>query len=205
MTSGGWTDELVPNGSGSFAPTEDLAQPAQDSLTLVLPACNEEACLGPALDELFSYLGQPRSRTREATAGLTRLPSLIRVLVVDDGSTDRTAGIVLASPAAAPGIREAGPDGPWNGAWLELLSVAHGGKGAAVRAGVLTADGDYVIVADADMATPPNEIPLLLVALRTSDVALGSRIQPDGTDMRKTQAFHRRVLGVLFHRLPLCG
>ena len=129
------------------------------------------------------------------------MPSAIRVLVVDDGSTDRTSEIVLGAPAAAPGTREAGQDGPWNGAWLDLLSIAHGGKGAAVRAGVLAADGDYVIFADADMATPPHEIPKLLAALRTHDVALGSRIQTDGSDMRQTQPLFRRMLGRLFHRL----
>ena len=181
-------------------PINDVAHDATESLTLVLPAYNEETRLGPALDELFTYLGQPRTG-RPADEGLDLLPSAIRVLVVDDGSTDRTSEIVLEAPAAAPGTREAGQDGAWNGAWLDLLSIAHGGKGAAVRAGVIAADGDYVIFADADMATPPHEIPKLLAALRTHDVALGSRIQTDGTDMRQTQPMLRRMLGRLFHRL----
>ena len=51
------------------------------------------------------------------------------------------------------------------------------------------------------MATPPDQIPLLVEALATHDVALGSRIQPDGSDMRKSQPWYRRMLGKAFHLL----
>jgi dolichyl-phosphate beta-glucosyltransferase len=76
----------------------------------------------------------------------------------------------------------------------------HGGKGAAVRAGMLAATGDLVIFADADMATPPNQLPKLVAALAGADVALGSRIQPDGSDMRASQPPYRRFLGRVFHK-----
>jgi dolichyl-phosphate beta-glucosyltransferase len=66
---------------------------------------------------------------------------------------------------------------------------------------MLAAEGDVVVFADADMATPPDQLPKLLAALATADVALGSRIQPDGTDMRASQPRYRRMLGRLFHRL----
>jgi len=178
-----------------------VAAPVPASLTIVLPAYNEEARLGPALDELFGYLRRRGERAREGAPGSASLPSAIRVLVVDDGSTDRTGELVRARPEGAPGAREAGPDAPWKGAWLDLVSVPHGGKGAAVRAGVLAADGDLVIFADADMATPPDELPLLVEALASADVALGSRIQPDGSDMRRTQPGFRRLLGKAFHAL----
>ncbi|MEO7663916.1 MAG: glycosyltransferase, partial [Candidatus Limnocylindrales bacterium] len=117
----------------------------------------------------------------------------IRALVVDDGSTDATAHLVLDRPEAA--VPEAAP------LRLELLRVPHGGKGAAVRAGMLAATGDAVVYTDADMATPPDQIPKLLAALADSEVALGSRIQPDGSDMRASQPAYRRVLGKLFHAL----
>ena len=77
--------------------------------------------------------------------------------------------------------------------------VPHGGKGAAVRAGMLAVTTDLGLFSDADMATPPDQIPLLVAALDDSDVALGSRIQPDGRDMRGTQPFYRRMLGKAFH------
>jgi glycosyltransferase involved in cell wall biosynthesis len=114
------------------------------------------------------------------------------VLVVDDGSSDATAELVQGRAEAQPhdGIAQ-----------LRVLTVAHGGKGAAVRAGMLAATTDLIVFTDADMATPPDQIPLLVAALDTHDVALGSRIQPDGSDMRKSQPWYRRTLGRAFHLL----
>lgn len=156
-------------------------QPLPASLTIVLPAYDEAARIGPALDELFAYL--------VATPPAPR----VDVLVVDDGSTDDTADIVRARPEAATA-----PEAPIR---LHLLGVPHGGKGAAVRAGMLAATGDLVVFADADMATPPDQLPKLIAALATADVALGSRIQPDGSDMRASQPGYRRLLGRAFHAL----
>jgi dolichyl-phosphate beta-glucosyltransferase len=153
------------------------------SLSLVLPAFNEAARIGPALDELFEYLRAPDRAT---------LPDSIEVLVVDDGSADDTARLVEARPEA---------NGSLDGIALRVLRVPHGGKGAAVRAGMLDARGNLAIFADADMATPPDQIPLLVAALADHDVALGSRIQPDGSDMRATQPGLRRLLGKVFHAL----
>lgn len=146
------------------------------SLTIVLPAYNEARRIGPALDELTRWL---------AIAKRDHLAAGVDVLLVDDGSTDGTAQIVE---------RRGDPD-------VRVLKVPHGGKGAAVRAGMLKATGDVVLFADADMATPPSEIPKLLRALEFADVALGSRIQPDGSDMRASQPRYRRALGGLFHLL----
>ncbi len=81
------------------------------------------------------------------------------------------------------------------------MTVPHGGKGAAVRAGMLLAETDLVVFADADMATPPDQLPLLVAALADHDLALGSRIQPDGSDMRASQPGYRRLLGKAFHAL----
>ncbi len=86
--------------------------PAPASLTLVLPAYNEEARLGPALDELFGYLRRRGERAREGAPGSAHLPSAIRVLVVDDGSTDRTAELVRARSEAAPGSARPVPTAP---------------------------------------------------------------------------------------------
>lgn len=152
------------------------------TLTVVLPAYNEAERIGPALDELFDYLARRRPG----------LPAAIEVLVVDDGSADDTAAIAEARPEALGSVAGVG---------LRVLRVAHGGKGAAVRAGMLDATGDLVVFADADMATPPDQLPLLVAALAEHDVALGSRIQPDGSDMRATQPGYRRLLGKAFHVL----
>jgi dolichyl-phosphate beta-glucosyltransferase len=66
---------------------------------------------------------------------------------------------------------------------------------------MLHATGDLLIFADADMATPPDELPLMVEALEHADVAYGSRIQPDGSDMRATQPSWRQLLGRTFHAL----
>jgi dolichyl-phosphate beta-glucosyltransferase len=164
------------------------------SLTVVLPAYNEEARLGPALDELFGYLRRHGERGRDGAPGAARLPDDVRVLVVDDGSTDGTAALVRDRPEARQATSGGAP-------LLALLTVPHGGKGAAVKAGMLAAETDLAIFTDADMATPPDQLPLLVEALRDHDVALGSRIQADGSDMRRTQPGFRRLLGRAFHAL----
>ena len=162
------------------------------SLTLVMPAYNEATRIEPALDELFGYLARRDRHGRDGAPGAAELPETIDVLIVDDGSTDDTVARVEARPEASGSIPGIG---------LRVLRVRHGGKGAAVRAGMLAATGDLVIFADADMATPPDQIPLLAAALADHDVALGSRIQPDGSDMRATQPTYRRLLGKTFHLL----
>lgn len=162
------------------------------TLTIVLPAYNEAARIEPALDELFGYLRRRSDEARDGAPGAAALPEEIDVLVVDDGSTDDTVRLVEARREATA---------PPEGLRLGVLRVPHGGKGAAVRAGMLAATGDLVIFADADMATPPDQLPLLVAALTDHDVALGSRIQPDGSDMRATQPGYRRLLGKLFHLL----
>jgi dolichyl-phosphate beta-glucosyltransferase len=163
------------------------------SLTLVLPAYNEAERIGPALDELFGYLRRRGEVGRDGAQGAASLPERVEVLVVDDGSDDATAEIVRRRPEAASSEAVA-PQ-------LTVLSVPHGGKGAAVKAGMLRSTTDLIIFADADMATPPDMIPLVVEALATHDVALGSRIQTDGSDMRKSQPWYRRMLGKAFHQL----
>jgi len=167
-----------------------MSSPA--SLSLVLPAFNEVERINPALDELFGYLRRRGSDARDGAPGAGALPATIDILVVDDGSTDATTSLVEARSEAV---------GPLDGVTLRVLRVPHRGKGAAVRAGMLAARGDLVIFADADMATPPDQIPLLVEVLDGHDVALGSRIQPDGSDMRATQPGFRRLLGKAFHML----
>src|SRR5512133_2967592 len=93
------------------------------SLSIVLPAYNEEARLGSALDELFGYLHRRGERARDGRPGAEGLPEQIQVLIVDDGSTDGTAALVRSRRETATGE-------------LDLITVPHGGKGAAVRAGM---------------------------------------------------------------------
>ena len=161
---------------------------SRPSVTIVLPAYNEAARIGPALDELVTYLrGAPPPRA--GGVSVDGLGPDWAVLVVDDGSTDDTAAIVLGRPEAK------GPEPR-----LRLLRVAHAGKGAAVRAGMLATDSELAIFADADMATPPDQLPRLTRALESAEVALGSRIQPDGSDRRSTSC--SPTFGVRLPRAP---
>jgi dolichyl-phosphate beta-glucosyltransferase len=163
--------------------------PPRPSVTLVLPAYNEADRIGSALDELFEYLdGRRVDRSHGRPASLM---GDVEVLVVDDGSTDATAGIVKSRQEVNGGAHAA----------LRLLERPHAGKGAAVRAGMLAAQGEYLIFADADLATPPDQLPLLTAALARNDLALGSRVHPDGSDRRASQPLHRRLLGRVFHAL----
>src|SRR4029079_4550977 len=95
------------------------------------------------------------------------LPPDVSVLVVDDGSIDGTADLVRARSE---------PE-------LSVITVPHGGKGGAARAGMLHANADMILFADADMATPPDMIALIVAALADHDVALGRPNQPKGVEM----------------------
>jgi dolichyl-phosphate beta-glucosyltransferase len=169
--------------------SNDAASPRRPSVTLVLPAYNEAGRIGSALDELFGYLNRS-GKAREGGRPATDMGA-VEVVVVDDGSSDETASIVAARREANATQRPT----------LRLMREPHTGKGGAVRAGMLSADSDYVLFADADLATPPDQLPLLTDALAKSDIALGSRVHPDGTDRRRSQPIHRRALGKLFHGL----
>jgi len=174
-------------------PEPVLPADARPRVSIILPAYNEAARIGSALDELFGYLrrhGPPREGGRSSAELGTW-----EVIVVDDGSTDATAELVAGRPEYLPAGSEAPPGA------MRLLREPHRGKGGAVRAGMLAARGEYVLFTDADLATPPDQLPLLAEALAEHDVALGSRIQPDGTDRRRSQPGHRRLLGRLFHLL----
>jgi dolichyl-phosphate beta-glucosyltransferase len=167
-------------------------EPRRPDLTIVLPAYNEAERIGPALDELFGWLrrgGVPRSAGRSSD----EIGSW-NVLVVDDGSSDDTVAIVASRPEAQPSTSHPVPQ-------LRVMRRPHGGKGAAVTAGVLAAEGELIVFTDADMATPPDQIPILTEALSRSDVALGSRIQPDGSDRRASQPVYRRLLGRIYRMI----
>ena len=121
--------------------------------SVVIPAFNEEARLPRYLEEVVSYL-----RTRGEPW---------EVLVVDDGSTDGTAEVVRAMAVRCPQVQL-------------LRQRANGGKGAAVRAGMLAARGAYRLFTDADGATPIAEVKRLEPALLAgADVVIGSRVLVD--------------------------
>lgn len=145
---------------------------SRPEVSLVIPAFDEARRIPAALTAVRAYLsGQPfRSE----------------VVVVDDGSRDGTSEVVRRAARRFP-------------ADVTVRVVQHArqlGKGAAVRSGCLAARGRYVVYTDADLAVPVEEAGRVLEALREGcDVAIGTRIQPDGSDMRASQPRLRRVVG----------
>lgn len=125
-------------------------------------------------------------------AYLEHLGSASEVIVVDDGSTDGTLALAQAAAQRAAG----------HVAMRVLSYHPNRGKGGAVRTGCLAAQGRYVLFCDADLATPIEESAKLFALLdQGNDIALGTRIQPDGRDLRGTQPGYRRVLGRIYNAL----
>jgi dolichyl-phosphate beta-glucosyltransferase len=148
-------------------------------LSVVIPAYNEACRLPPYLQSIVEHLNHQR-RPYE-------------ILVVDDGSEDRTAEIVELFSRQHPAIR--------------LFRLArHSGKGAAVRAGMLAAEGQLRLFADADGATPIEELERLEAAISNgADLAIGSRTLASRDPRYRVQArLHRTVLGNLFNRIVRC-
>jgi hypothetical protein len=106
------------------------------------------------------------------------------VVVADDGSEDATAGVAAA----------AGPE-------VRVVRIAHAGKGAAVRAGVLATSGHLVLVTDADLSAPIAELEPLRAAVESgAGLAVGSRRLPSSR-VRHRQPVRRRVMGAVFSAL----
>jgi dolichyl-phosphate beta-glucosyltransferase len=147
------------------------------SLSLVIPAYNEETRL-PALLKTLSTTAEGAV----AAAGL----SLREVLVVDDGSDDRSPEILAEAELNDPRLH------------IMRAGERNTGKGAAIRAGVRQASCDYVLLADVDLSTPLEELPKLMVAIRSgADLAIGSRAV-DGAVVERGPA-HRKAMGAAFN------
>ncbi len=150
-------------------------------LSVVIPAYDEAARIGRTLDRVRAHLAEHHPGSE--------------VLVVDDGSADETAARV--EDAARAGSAAAGGDP----AIRCLRQPSNRGKGAAVRAGVLAATRPYVLMSDADLSTPIEEVSRLLAAVAGgADVAIGSRALP-GSRIEISQPLHRVVMGKSFNKL----
>lgn len=128
-------------------------------LSVVIPAYNEEIRIIPTIGAIAAHV---------STLGFPW-----ELIVADDGSRDRTAAMV----------RELGL------ANLRVLEAEqNGGKGSAVRRGMLAARGQYVLFSDADNSTPIEELSDLLARVRDQgfDVAVGSRAADGAREAHKS-------------------
>ncbi len=148
-------------------------------IILALPAYNEEAALPPLLDAIAAVCGSD-------------LPDL-RVIVVDDGSGDRTADVVRAFAAQHP--------------WLRLVQHERNkGLSQAIQTGFKAAleetrPGDVIVTSDADNTQPPGTIPAMLRRLNEGcDVVIASRFRPSAKvyGVPPLRRLYSRVMGLLF-------
>lgn len=191
----------VRSGGQEAFPSLLSTAPAGVSLSLVVPMYNEEERLGVMLEETMPFL---EARV-VANPGWT-----YEVILVDDGSSDSTAKVAsdfAASYASSlPASAAAGCD------IRVCVLPANRGKGGAVRAGVMVARGEYMLMVDADGATQFSDLARLEDALAALDypgkdnngpvlgIAVGSRahLQDDAVAER---SFFRNLLMHAFHAL----
>ena len=140
------------------------------SISLIIPAYNEEKRLGVFLQSIVDYSNQQQG--------------IREIIVVDDGSTDATVSVAEKFSRRLP---------------LRVLRhVINKGKGTAVRTGVMAARGDCVIFMDADGATPITELPKMTDALKEAQVAIGNRWMAGSQTYR--HSLLRRLAGFIYRR-----
>jgi dolichol-phosphate mannosyltransferase len=115
------------------------------TLSIVIPAYNEEAFIGKLLEKILKVPTEALGFRKE-------------VLVVNDGSKDRTEEVVRQFSSVRC-----------------FTQVPNQGKGAAVQRGIREATGDYILIQDADLEYDPDDYLTLLRALSRGDVVYGSR------------------------------
>jgi len=144
-------------------------------LSIIIPAYNEEQRLGRALGRLRDYFASRRINLAQ-----------IEILVVDDGSTDGTAGVAQEWTPVLPTLR--------------LLSNGDNrGKGYSVRHGMLEARGRIALFTDADLSSPIEESEKLLASIEAgNDVAIGSRAL-DRSLISLHQSRFRELAGIVFN------
>ena len=157
-------------------------------LSVIIPAYNEEALIASTLDCLQNYL--------------LRRPESFEIIVVDDGSQDKTVEQVQNLQKDSAQLRL-------------LVNPQNMGKGFSIQRGVMESRGRIIIFTDADLPYELDAIDGFLKALRNNcDLAVGSRVLP-GSEVRGVpmlryvagQIFSWMVQAVLFQGLPdtQCG
>ncbi len=149
--------------------SESAPRPA---VSIIIPAYNEALRIRTALDGVLAWLhAHPRAA---------------EIIVVNDGSQDRTADIVREYAARGHHVRL-------------MENATNCGKGCSVRNGILDAQGDVIMFTDADLSSPMEEAELLLAAIGAgADCAIGSR----WLDRRRQtiqQPLYRQIFGRMFN------
>ncbi len=163
--------------------TDDLRVPhvaAAPLLTIVIPALNEEEAIGSTIQRCLD------ARDRICRVGRVKD---IEIIVVSDGSTDRTAEIAQGIAARTSSVSV-------------IVFEKNRGYGAAIKEGFARARGELVSFLDADGTCDPNYFGELCRALQQGGaaVALGSRMQP-GNQMPRLRRLGNTLYALLLGSL----
>ncbi len=139
-------------------------------LSVIIPAYNEEEIIEETLLEVDNFLSKKNYE--------------YEIIVVDDGSLDKTVEIVER-------FKE------FNKNTILIKNARNRGKGAVVRRGLLAATGDFRLFTDADNSAPIAELDKLLPCMTSYDIAVGSRALKN-SKIIKPQVFYRRALGYVY-------
>ena len=142
-------------------------------LSVIIPVYNEEQRVGKTLAAVQGYLA--------------RQAYVSEVLLIDDGSSDSTRGVISTIIQG------------WSNYKL-LVNPENRGKGAVVKQGMLIAQGEYILFTDADNATPIAQIEKLLPYINKYPIVIGSRHCP-GAKIHVSQSPHRMILSRLSNLL----
>lgn len=142
-------------------------------LSIIIPSYNEELRLPPSLQQIAAYITNSGRATE--------------VIVVDDGSKDKTAAVAESFRKQIPSLRV-------------VSNGENRGKGYSVRHGMQEAHGDVVLFTDADLSAPIEEADKLIAALRDCDVAIGSRAL-DRSLISVHESGFREFAGIVFNKI----
>lgn len=141
-------------------------------LSVVIPAYQEETRLRGSLSSLRDYLINQNYSWE--------------VIVVDDGSRDQTSRIPLEVFSESEAVKV-------------LQNPKNRGKGYSVKRGVLAANGELILISDADFSTPIQEFEKLHACLNEGwDIAIGSRSLVD-SNVQVHQSWYREGMGRIFN------
>jgi glycosyltransferase involved in cell wall biosynthesis len=147
--------------------------PEAPELSIIIPAYNEELRLPATLSSIAAYTRSSKRR--------------VEVIVVDDGSHDKTVAVAEQFRNEIPSLRV-------------VSNGENRGKGYSVRHGMQEARGEIVLFTDADLSAPIEEVEKLLPAMKTNDVAIGSRAM-DRSQITVHESPFREFAGIIFNKI----